>query len=81
MIKDIQSHTRQVKIEIARRGEGKMMCFINVYANYKTNSIMDSELMKEEIKLEKICDIEKVVKAFKNSLITVDECVKMIAEI
>ena len=57
------------------------MCFINVYANYKANTIMGNELIKEEIKLERICEIEKAVKAFKNSLITVDECVKMIAEI
>lgn len=57
-----------------------MKRFITEYARYKINAISDNDIMRDDIKAERIRNIEKAVRLAKNSFITVDECIKMIAE-
>lgn len=53
----------------------KIKRFIKEYANYKTSIILNNDLMIQEIKEEKLQDIEKYMTFLKRGLITIDECI------
>lgn len=59
----------------------KIKRFVNEYANYKINIISNNDLMRQEIKEEKLQDIKKYIKSLKRGLITVDECIYQINKI
>lgn len=53
----------------------KIKRFVKEYANYKSKMIVGNELMRSEIKEEKLEAIEKYTKVLERGLITVDECI------
>ena len=59
----------------------KIKRFVKEYANYKINIILNNDLMIQEIKVEKLQDIEKYIKILERGLITVDECIYQINKI
>ena len=59
----------------------KIKRFVKEYANYKINTILNNDLMKQEIKEEKLQDIKKYIKVLERGLITVDECIYQINKI
>ena len=59
----------------------KIKRFVKEYANYKINIISNNDLMTQEIKEEKLQDIEKYIKILERGLITVDECIYQINKI
>lgn len=58
----------------------KVERFLQEYANHKKKSILECELMKEEIKTKAIKSINNTLKAKERGLITVDEAIKNILE-
>ena len=58
-----------------------MKRFIKEYANYKLKDINSNELMQQEIREEKIAEINKVIKYRKSGLITIDEVMNAISKI
>ncbi len=59
----------------------KIKRFVKEYANYKINTILNNDLMTQEIKEEKLQDIKKYIKVLERGLITVDECIYQISKI
>lgn len=59
----------------------KVKRFVKEYASYKSKMISDNNLMKEEIKEEKLQDIKKYTRLLQRGLITVDECIQQINKI
>lgn len=59
----------------------KIKRFVKEYANYKINIILNNDLMKQEIKEEKLQDIKKYIKVLERGLTTVDECIYQINKI
>lgn len=59
----------------------KVKRFVKEYANYKINIILNNDLIIQEIKAEKLQDIEKYIKILERGLITVDECIYQINKI
>lgn len=55
--------------------------FIKEYANYKIGRIRGNDLMLEEYKDNIIADINKWLRLYQRSLITVDEVMQKIAEV
>lgn len=55
-----------------------MKRFILEYANYKIKDIKNNSLMREDIKIEAIAKIERVLKLEKIGFMTVDEAIKSI---
>lgn len=59
----------------------KIKRFVKEYANYKINIILNNDLMRQEVKEEKLQDIKKYIKVLERGLITVDECIYQINKI
>ena len=59
----------------------KIKRFVNEYANYKSDIILNNDLMEQEIKEKNLQDIEKYIKSVKRGLITIDECIYQINKI
>lgn len=57
-----------------------MKRFIKEYANYKIHDYKDNELMRDEIKAEKINQINKALTYAERGFITVDETINLINE-
>lgn len=57
------------------------MRFIIEYASWKRRQIQGYELMKEESKAEKLQTVDRIQRAVKQGLITVDEAMKEMAAI
>lgn len=55
-----------------------MKRFIKEYATYKKDYILKADLMKEEIKKDKLLQIEKALKMIDRGYITIDETMKML---
>ena len=56
----------------------KIPRFIKEYANYTKKSILNSELMNDEIKQKAIKNIDRALHLTKNNFITIDEGMKLI---
>lgn len=56
----------------------KIPCFIKEYANYTKKSILNSELMNDEIKQKAIKNIDRALRLTKNNFITIDESMRLI---
>lgn len=54
--------------------------YIKQYAKAKKKAILNNELMGEIIKQNGVKNIDKAIKFRERGLITVDECIKMIAD-
>lgn len=59
----------------------KIKRFVKEYANYKINTILNNDLMVQEIKEKKLQDIENYIKVLQRGIITVDECIYQINKI
>lgn len=57
------------------------MRFIIEYASWKRRQIQGYELMKEKSKAEKLQTVDRIQRAVKQGLITVDEAMKEMAAI
>ena len=55
--------------------------FVTEYANFKIDKIWKSETMQDGEKTEQIRKIDRYVAMLKNGLVTVDDCMKKLAEI
>lgn len=55
--------------------------FVLEYKNHKTRQLKENQLMRKDVKAQRIEDMEKFVKLLKNGLITTDECMTQIAKI
>lgn len=75
------NQVRKLKRENNGGFKVKIKRFVKEYANHKINIISNNELMKQDIKEEKLQDIEKYIKSLKRGLITVDECIHQINKI
>lgn len=56
----------------------KIPRFIKEYANYTKKSILNSELMNDEIKQKAIKNIDRALHLTKNNFITIDESMRLI---
>ena len=56
----------------------KIPRFIKEYANYTKKSILNSELMNDEIKQKAIKNIDRALRLTKNNFITIDESMRLI---
>lgn len=56
----------------------KIPRFIKEYANYTKKSILNSELMNDEIKQKAIKNIDRALRLTKNNFITIDDGMKLI---
>ena len=56
----------------------KIPRFMKEYANYTKKSILNSELMNDEIKQKAIKNIDRALHLTENGLITIDEGMKLI---
>lgn len=59
----------------------KIPRFVREYANDSKKCIMESDLMQERFKKEKIARIEKAVSLLERGMITVNETMRLICEI
>ena len=56
----------------------KIPRFIKEYANYTKKSILNSELMNDEIKQKAIKNIDRALRLTKNNFITIYESMRLI---
>ena len=56
----------------------KIPRFMKEYANYTKKSILNSELMNDEIKQKAIKNIDRALHLTKNNFITIDEGMRLI---
>lgn len=59
----------------------KIKRFVKEYASYKIKLISDNDLMKSDIKQEKLQDINKYIQLLQRGIISVDECIQAINKI